>query len=1027
MKPEILQIKNIGPFAGTHTIDFSNLDSIFLVCGKTGAGKTTLFDAIAYAFFSKPFGSRSAITRNLRSQFAKDSEDAEVVLSFTIGTDKYKILRRLPFYKPGKKNETPEEVRLSKWKNNCWEDLTSTKKETNEKIRNIIKLTEKEFSRIVLLPQGDFAVFLKENSNQKQETLSELFPVSKYSDIMQRAKELQKEKNTKIKFIQNALDSLYLKFDITDYQIQKIDLETRIELIKKDYTQTAKLINEKTLELEQAKLLKQQYAEYENVCTELNALKLRIPEMDALKIKIERAHRAAVLSGQAESIRKLKTSINENSSAVDLKVKDLNIITNMLNRLKKDESKIIEEKNKTEALKTNLTILEQAISVYKIIEEKKEELKFTGKEKKDLMLKLNGFEKRENEITATISELENVIHKFDTYKEAFDEASAHLTYLKMLSPISETKQTAAERFKRFTEAAENSRKNLEIILKDAEMEKVQLNRLKKEKEAEELNEKAAGIACNLIEGEPCPVCGSLHHPKPAVETGADIFTLKDKIEKSERVIELLLKKKENEDKNYTELKKDVQHFKDEIEDAENKFVKLNADFSNKEFTFSEIPNNEDVKKIIAAAAEKLSGAETKLKESRVANITNNNLQKELQKIQKDKENLNSTLMKISVDETKIQTSLYENQKLYDDAMKRVPDDIQKIHIEDTVEHCKDLILEGDRKVNGYNERMAENKLKYGRLESAIIELQERIKKDEIDLQNETETLKNALNKKGFASVEELLDSILKEYEIEEFETAIKNFNEEMIALKQKSKSLKEDLYNKEIKDVENLSEEITSLQKNIDEDQARVEDFTKQLTLLNSYFDESKKLSADLTKALEDSKLITQLSDSLNGENKLKLKFDIWMLSAFLREITVYANRRLERMSDGRYILKVSSEVSGNNLSGLDLEIYDAYTGGMRPTASLSGGETFMASISLALGLADSIQNRSGGIKLDSMFIDEGFGSLDEASLENAISILDEIRGNRMVGIISHVSELKMRIPQKIEIEKTSRGSRIIV
>jgi len=1027
MKPEILKLKNIGPFAGIHTIDFSSLDSIFLVCGKTGAGKTTIFDAISYAFFSKPFGSRSAITRNLRSQFAKDSEDAEVELSFTMGTDKYKILRRLPFHKPGKKNETPEEVQLSKWKNNCWNDLTSTKKETNEKIRNIIKLTEKEFSRIVLLPQGEFAVFLKENSNQKHETLSELFPVSKYSEIMQSAKELQKEKNTKIKFIQNSLDSLYLKFDTNNYEIQKTDLENKLELIKRNYTKAAKQVNEKTLELEQAKLLKQQYEEYENVLTELNALELRRHEIDELKIKIERAHRAAALSGQAESIKKLKNSINENSLAVDLKVKDLNTITNTLNVLKNDEQKIIEEKNKTEALKTNLTILEQAISVYKIIKEKEKELSFTGKEKKDLMLKLHEFEKRENEITVTISELENIINKFDEYKETVDEESAHLNYLKMLSVISKTKQTATERFKRFTEAAENSRKNLEIILKDSEMEKNQLNSLKKEKEAEELNEKSAAIACTLIDGKPCPVCGSLHHPKPAVESGADIFTLKDKIEKSERVIEILLKKKEDEDKNYTALKKDVQHLKYEIEDSENKFINLNTDFLNKEFIFSEIPNNEDISEIIASVAEKLSEAETKLKETHTANVTNNNLQKELHKIQKDKEDLNSKLLKISVDETRINTSLNENRIRYNDAIKRVPQDIQKINIEDTVENCKDLILEGDRKVNGYNERVAENKLKYGRLESAIIQLQERIKKDEVDLQKETKALKNELNKKGFGSVEELIDSILNEYEIEEFEREIKNFDEERIALKQKNKSLEEDLNNKEIKDVEKLSEEIKSLQKNIDEEQIRADDFTKKLTLLNNYFDEHKKLSADLTKALEDAKLITQLSDSLNGENKLKLKFDIWMLSAFLREITVYANRRLERMSDGRYILKVSSEVSGNNLSGLDLEIYDAYTGGTRPTASLSGGETFMVSISLALGLADSIQNRSGGIKLDSMFIDEGFGSLDEASLENAISILDEIRGNRMVGIISHVSELKMRIPQKIEIEKTSRGSRIIL
>jgi len=147
----------------------------------------------------------------------------------------------------------------------------------------------------------------------------------------------------------------------------------------------------------------------------------------------------------------------------------------------------------------------------------------------------------------------------------------------------------------------------------------------------------------------------------------------------------------------------------------------------------------------------------------------------------------------------------------------------------------------------------------------------------------------------------------------------------------------------------------------------------------------------------------------------------------YLEEITAFANLRLERMSEGRYRIQLNGSYRrGNNLGGLELEIRDAHTGRTRPTATLSGGETFMASISLALGLADSIQSRSGGIQLDAVFIDEGFGSLDESSLERAISILDEIRGHRMVGIISHVGDLKNRIPNRIEIIKTATGSSIL-
>jgi len=146
----------------------------------------------------------------------------------------------------------------------------------------------------------------------------------------------------------------------------------------------------------------------------------------------------------------------------------------------------------------------------------------------------------------------------------------------------------------------------------------------------------------------------------------------------------------------------------------------------------------------------------------------------------------------------------------------------------------------------------------------------------------------------------------------------------------------------------------------------------------------------------------------------------------YLEEITAYANVRLEKMSEGRYRIRLNESYrKGAGLAGLELEILDAFTGKARPSGTLSGGETFMTSISLALGLADSIQSRSGGIQLDAVFIDEGFGSLDEASLERAITILDEIRGSRMVGIISHVAELKNRIPNRVEVIKTTGGSRI--
>ena len=185
MKPKTLILRNIGPFNGEHTVNFEDLGSLFLIYGQTGAGKTMLFDAISYAFYGKPLGGRSDSTRNLHSHFADDYAIADVILTFSIGSQVYRIKRRLPYTKEGRKTESAEEVSLEQYKNGSWINQSSTnKKETDKSIENLIKLTDIEFSRIVLLPQGEFSQFLRASSNDKKNILIRLFPIHRYSDLM---------------------------------------------------------------------------------------------------------------------------------------------------------------------------------------------------------------------------------------------------------------------------------------------------------------------------------------------------------------------------------------------------------------------------------------------------------------------------------------------------------------------------------------------------------------------------------------------------------------------------------------------------------------------------------------------------------------------------------------------------------------------------------------------------------------------------------------------------------------------------
>ena len=237
----------------------------------------------------------------------------------------------------------------------------------------------------------------------------------------------------------------------------------------------------------------------------------------------------------------------------------------------------------------------------------------------------------------------------------------------------------------------------------------------------------------------------------------------------------------------------------------------------------------------------------------------------------------------------------------------------------------------------------------------------------------------------------------------------------------KSREELENKLNKYTDESQNLNEKLDSLNSENTELNKKI----FEIKTLKETFEKTEKQRKEISEKLTD---YTKLYKVLSGNNKKKIEITSWILEMYLQEIISFANLRLSKISEGRYIMKVNTEKESNRgAKGLDIDVFDSFTGKSRPCNTLSGGETFMASISLALAISDTVQTKKGGIQLESLFIDEGFGSLDENSLEKAISILDEIRDSRIIGIISHVAELKTRIKSSIEIEKTTSGSKIIL
>ena len=344
--------------------------------------------------------------------------------------------------------------------------------------------------------------------------------------------------------------------------------------------------------------------------------------------------------------------------------------------------------------------------------------------------------------------------------------------------------------------------------------------------------------------------------------------------------------------------------------------------------------------------------------------------------------------------------------------------------------CKNTVLELEEKIDNFQKRYNGAKSTYEKLISSteILEKQKETRKSEKETAEKS--FLESLEKSDFASEEDILNSVIDNRLLSELKNSVESWQLKINSLKTLLSEEKD--YSE--KDLERAENQIAELSKSKETLETEKSDFKEKLqnqsvkvaTLENAKTEYDKNL-AKQQEVFEKAEVYEKLCKALSGDNPKKTPFDAWYLGIFLEEITFYASRRLKNMTENRYSLRLGDASNNRGFKGLDLEIVDSHTKKARSVDSLSGGETFLASLSLALALTDTVQSKKGGIQLDSLFIDEGFGSLDETALERALQTLDEVRENRSVGIISHVSELKQRDFNRVEVDKSQFGSSIKV
>lgn len=928
MRPIELKMSAFGPFAELTTLrlDALGTDGLYLITGDTGAGKTTIFDAIIYALYGEASGNIRT-TDMLRSKYANADTATFVELTFVF-KDKTYIVRRNPEYlRPSKRGEgrfTKESAKAQ---------LTMPDKEVitglvsvNNKIIEIIGLNKNQFSQIAMLPQGEFMRLLLADTKQRIEIFREIFDTEPYLLLQDRIK---RDANELYRLVSDYKKSM-AQYVADVYCDENSEYNQALINIKNDSQMSIKEILD---------IIDKIIAQDKSCADEYDKAIISIDKgIDQLNSKL-------TIAIQTERIK------DDYKSALT----QLNNLTEEYENVYSIYKAECEKDSERNELSLNIEKSSEKLESYELLE----------KYKKDYGKKLDKINNITQDIHEDTNSLNECIKQIDNCKkEAEILKNTELEIEKLNSKISDIikKKEAVEylkdvferKIKAVSQADEAKDRYMSAF---AAYEEANNRYLKMEKAF--FNEQAGIMAAALEEGQPCPVCGSVTHPVPAV-AGDDAPT------------EMQLKK-----------------YKIYVEDKSKECSELSSQSG------------------------LLSGQAESMNNMFFSSIVNFNTQwKEALDNSRDDETIRVDIIQLLADLGKILDEAMLEKKNADENISKYNNLINMLSVyEKKIEQFKDKI----------------NKSKN---ELAILSTQNE------NMQKQISQLEKELGNKDIMQAKKLINDMkLKKVQLDKaYEAAKKQYDEYTINIKtlknrisdlqkqishtdkQKTPDINIPMYEKQLEDMKKERLKLREKKNIVDIRIANNEKIYKSIERVNEKSEKSEKHYSWLR----------TLSDTVNGSlsGKSRIKLETYVQMSFFDRIIMRANTRFMRLTDGQYELKRSdSKDNYKNQTGLELDIIDHYNGTIRSVKSLSGGEAFEASLSMALGMSDEIQSRSGGIQIDTMFIDEGFGSLDDESLSQAVKVLNSLSSSdRLIGIISHVSVLKDRIDKQIVVSKGKTG-----
>jgi exonuclease SbcC len=1026
MLPKKIIMENFGPFVHEE-VDFDEMTEapLFLISGKTGAGKTTIFDAITFALYGDASGGVRS-SNEIRSSFAEPTEETRVQFIFEHQGRKYSIERwpKQTLAKKNGKGETTknQKVQLSIFNDKGQEAETYTKVDAvNEVIYQILNLQKDQFRQIVMLPQGEFRTFLNANSTEKEAVLRSLFGTSFYRQFTENLKlqkcELEKSVSEMTTRIDQSFQQVLAEKGVTYEESLNLAREYLLleeqELLKSQTELAEKQAKQKALQqqLQRAQELSESFKQEQQTRRELLKIEEHLPEQEEKKQQLAHGRELEKIRPTYDRIQELvKQQIQQTDEATENQQRAAEL-EQQYSECQKQTTDFEQQSAEWQTKEQQLQSLNALLPLVK----QKEQLM---KQKTELTDKQTKQQEHLTEIVQQINDHEEKLKMLEA-KQSTEKMWQDRRYeeLQFQQTVTQLQQSAKEIFDQQEEEEDQQVKLAQLVEKASRTsnqltsEVADYKKLKSQWASAEI----ARLSMDLLPGEPCPVCGSKEHPNPAQHaelTTDNLGQLQVALETQEARIKQLELIREQAEAQYEVGIKTFDQLQEDRSAAqkaqEEQINTLQATFAD----YYQLEVEADLSELVIFLRERQKETDERLAEINESKQALLDLKAEIDNDQAKK--LKS--------ETSLNAVMGELQTL-EGRLSSIEEQTKEWQLPTLEAH----IAEIQGKIDEYHTRLQAHQVLVKELEQQRIRLQENQK---LLAKQQQETAEN-LEKFQTSLQQQLVDADLAieqlaaaPIDLLSLEQEITEFDQQVLLLKDRQSRLAEVIKDQEEPELDELQTLVTSCEAEVTQFQQQHYAKESQLQQQRTLIEKIEDLQAQSKEQLDELSQMLQLYQTMNGDNPQKISLERYVLQWYLAEVLQCANQQLNQLTKGRYRFELKQETGrskGN--TGLEINVYDDNAGATRSSHTLSGGESFIAALSLALGLAEVIQSQAGGVAIEALFIDEGFGSLDEEALEMAMEALESIENaGRMIGIISHVRELKERIPQQIIVETSGTG-----